>query len=104
MFIDKPPYFYEYMAPETFTMPQPEIKLNNAVEGVKKSSRIAANILEKCETILKVRSYIYYCVVNIYANLSTENELIHFSRALPPMKSINLYTANALKRMHIHHR
>lgn len=55
MYIDKPPYFYQYIAPENFIMSKPEIKLNNAVEGVRKSSQIAANILEKCEQILKVR-------------------------------------------------
>lgn len=46
------------MAPENFSMAKPEIKRNNAVDGVRKSSQIAANILEKCETILKVRQYI----------------------------------------------
>lgn len=55
MYIDKPPYFYQYMGPENFNMSKPEIKLNNAVEGVRKSSQIAANILEKCESILQVR-------------------------------------------------
>lgn len=57
MHIDKPPYFYQYMGPENFNMSKPEIKLNHAVNGVRKSCQIAANILEKCETILKVRLY-----------------------------------------------
>lgn len=53
-YIEKPEYFYEYRAPEIFTSTKPEIKRNNAINGVRESCRIAANILEKCESILHV--------------------------------------------------
>lgn len=53
--IAKPPYYLEYQPPDMFTSTGPEIKINNKIERMRDSCRLAANILEKCSKIVQVR-------------------------------------------------
>lgn len=52
--IKKPPYFYENDTPDMYSSTKAEIKMMATIEAMRKSCRLAANILEKCSTILKV--------------------------------------------------
>lgn len=52
--IAKPPYYYEDDVPDLFQSQKNEIKMPKAIEAMRDSCRLAANILDKCEAILKV--------------------------------------------------
>lgn len=52
--IEKPSYFQFVEEPDLFTSARPEIKMLSGVEAMRKSCRLAANILDKCSEILKV--------------------------------------------------
>lgn len=52
--IEKPPYCYEDGTPDLFTSEKIEIKRPKAIEAMRDSCRLAANILAECEKILKV--------------------------------------------------
>lgn len=54
--INKPKYYHEYQTPDLLTSRKPEIKLAHKISAMRESCRLAANILEKCSEILKVRS------------------------------------------------
>lgn len=51
--INKPEYFHMADEPDMFKSPKPEIKMAAGIAAMRKSCRLAANILEKCSTILK---------------------------------------------------
>lgn len=53
--IQKPPYFYEVDVLDMYTSSKAEIKLKNSVDAMRRSCKLAANILDKCSTILKVK-------------------------------------------------
>lgn len=52
--IDKPPY-YETINRPSLTSGLIEIKNDEQITGMRASCKLAANILKKCENILKVR-------------------------------------------------
>lgn len=54
--IEKPPYYYEDDVPDLFKSPKIEIKRPKAIASMRDSCRLAANILNKCEKILKVKT------------------------------------------------
>lgn len=54
--IQKPPYFYEHDTPDMYSSTKAEIKMPDTIAAMRKSCRLAANILEKCSTILKVEN------------------------------------------------
>lgn len=66
--IGKPPYFYTDDIPDLFTSYKTEIKLPKAVESMRDSCRLAANILDKCGEILKVGMKMDF-VLKIYKHL-----------------------------------
>lgn len=61
--IEKPPYCHEEDIPDLFTSPKVEIKRPKAIESMRDSCRLAANILDKCEKLLKV---IRKMILNIF--------------------------------------
>lgn len=54
--IQKPAYFYEVDVLDMYTSTKAEIKLKNSVDAMRRSCKLAANILDKCSTILKVKN------------------------------------------------
>lgn len=52
--IKKPEYYHMADEPDMYKSPKPEIKMGNSILAMRKSCRLAANILEKCSTLLKV--------------------------------------------------
>lgn len=61
--IEKPEYFYRDDIPDLFKSYKTEIKLPKAVAAMRDSCRLAANILDKCGEILKVKMIM--SVVNV---------------------------------------
>lgn len=53
--IDKPIYYFDQYPPDLFTSGKPEIKLPSAINAMRESCKLAANILHRCGQILKVR-------------------------------------------------
>lgn len=56
-FIEKPEYYFIGDEPDMYRSSKAEIKMESGVEAMRKSCRLAANILEKCSTILKVSKF-----------------------------------------------
>lgn len=52
--IVEPSYTHVVDVPDLFKSYKNEIKLPNAIAAMRESCRLAANILDKCEQILKV--------------------------------------------------
>lgn len=52
--IAKPSYYYTEDVPDLFRSYKNEIKMSKAIASMRDSCRLAANILDKCEELLKV--------------------------------------------------
>lgn len=53
--INKPEYFYIADEPDIYKSPKAEIKMANSILAMRKSCRLAANILEKSSKLLQVK-------------------------------------------------